>query len=186
MDWSMCKPHAQYPLLRPELIFKSQIPVRFLPVLDPLLTHDASHVLVLLLCLGTIAILSRSLYIRTRALQISNLCLRFMWLTYVPVDGLNLTLRTFIAAMMEMLRRVQWNFCTPFFLLGSPVHDTADQTDSKTNISVIWISTASRARCRCRIALRCIRTRKKRKNMKRKSLSRRFRVQTRARGGGNE
>lgn len=28
MDWSLLKPHAQYPLLRPELVYKSQIPVR--------------------------------------------------------------------------------------------------------------------------------------------------------------
>ncbi|KAH0835834.1 EXS family-domain-containing protein [Lanmaoa asiatica] len=71
MDWSMCKPHARYPLLRTELVYKSQIPVRFL---------------------------------------VSNICIRFIWLTYIPLDGPNYTLRTFIAAMLEMLRRVQWNF----------------------------------------------------------------------------
>ncbi|KAG8214697.1 EXS family-domain-containing protein [Butyriboletus roseoflavus] len=30
MDWGMCKPRARYPLLRPELVYKSQIPVRSL------------------------------------------------------------------------------------------------------------------------------------------------------------
>ena len=30
---------------------------------------------------------------------------------YIPRRGINYTIRTFIAAMLEMLRRWQWNFC---------------------------------------------------------------------------
>lgn len=52
MDWSMCKPHARYPLLRAELVYKSQIPVHF-PCLD--LSDATNNVLVLLLCFGKIA-----------------------------------------------------------------------------------------------------------------------------------
>ena len=35
MDWSLCKPRSRYPLLRPELVYKSQIPVRFLVPISP-------------------------------------------------------------------------------------------------------------------------------------------------------
>lgn len=52
MDWSLFKPHAQYPLLRPKLIYKSQIPVRS-PLVDLLDATD--DVLALLLCFGTLA-----------------------------------------------------------------------------------------------------------------------------------
>ncbi|KAG6377931.1 EXS family-domain-containing protein [Boletus reticuloceps] len=41
---------------------------------------------------------------------ISNLCIRFIWLTYICLDKTSIELRTFVAAMLEMLRRVQWNF----------------------------------------------------------------------------
>ncbi|KIJ61833.1 hypothetical protein HYDPIDRAFT_169443 [Hydnomerulius pinastri MD-312] len=66
MDWSICKPHARHPFLRPELVYTSQIPV-------------------------------------------TNLCIRFVWVFYIPTRGPSLTLRTFVAALLEMLRRVQWN-----------------------------------------------------------------------------
>ncbi|KAG9313638.1 EXS family protein/ERD1/XPR1/SYG1 family protein [Chiua virens] len=67
MDWSMFKPHARYPLLRPELIYKSRIPV-------------------------------------------SNVGIRFLWLTYIPAKPSAMTLQTFIVGTLEVLRRVQWNF----------------------------------------------------------------------------
>ncbi|KAF8430870.1 EXS family-domain-containing protein, partial [Boletus edulis BED1] len=67
MDWSVCRPHARYPLLRRQLVYKSHVPV-------------------------------------------SNLCIRFIWVTYIFLDGTNATLFSFIAALLEMLRRVQWNF----------------------------------------------------------------------------
>ncbi|KAF9010010.1 EXS family-domain-containing protein, partial [Cyathus striatus] len=41
---------------------------------------------------------------------ISNVLLRFMWVIYIPQGGPNIQLRTFIAAVFEMLRRWQWNF----------------------------------------------------------------------------
>ncbi|KAH7913118.1 EXS-domain-containing protein [Hygrophoropsis aurantiaca] len=73
MDWSICKPHARYPLLRPELVYTTQIPMYYFAL-------------------------------------ISNLLIRFIWVLYIPERGPNLTLRTFIAALLEMLRRIQWNF----------------------------------------------------------------------------
>ncbi|KAF9225941.1 EXS-domain-containing protein [Gyrodon lividus] len=73
MDWSMCKPHARHQFLRPELVYKSQIPSYYLAL-------------------------------------VSNLCIRFIWVFYIPSRGPNMTLRTFAVAVLEMIRRVQWNF----------------------------------------------------------------------------
>ncbi|EGO29715.1 hypothetical protein SERLADRAFT_457875, partial [Serpula lacrymans var. lacrymans S7.9] len=41
---------------------------------------------------------------------LTNVVIRFIWVIYIPSGGINLTARTFIAAMLEMLRRWQWNF----------------------------------------------------------------------------
>jgi hypothetical protein len=41
--------------------------------------------------------------------QISNVLIRFIWVLYIPLRGPNITLRTFIGAILEMLRRWQWN-----------------------------------------------------------------------------
>lgn len=46
--------------------------------------------------------------------QVSNLSIRFIWLIYICTGEASVELRTFIAAMLEMLRRVQWNFCMSF------------------------------------------------------------------------
>ncbi|KAF9525090.1 EXS family-domain-containing protein, partial [Crepidotus variabilis] len=40
----------------------------------------------------------------------TNTLLRFFWVIYIPHKGPNVMLRSFIAGMLEMLRRVQWNF----------------------------------------------------------------------------
>jgi len=40
---------------------------------------------------------------------ISNVLIRFIWVLYIPLRGPNITLRTFIGAILEMLRRWQWN-----------------------------------------------------------------------------
>lgn len=42
--------------------------------------------------------------------MITNIMIRFVWVIYIPTDGPNYVIRTFIAAMLEMLRRWQWNF----------------------------------------------------------------------------
>ncbi|KAI9573493.1 EXS family-domain-containing protein [Boletus coccyginus] len=39
-----------------------------------------------------------------------DLCIRFIWLSYIWYDDASMELGTFIAAMLEMLRRVLWNF----------------------------------------------------------------------------
>ncbi|KAF9652632.1 hypothetical protein BDM02DRAFT_2541909 [Thelephora ganbajun] len=41
---------------------------------------------------------------------ITNLVIRFSWIMYFPSQGLPFKVRTFIVAMLEMLRRWQWNF----------------------------------------------------------------------------
>ncbi|OCH89346.1 EXS-domain-containing protein [Obba rivulosa] len=41
---------------------------------------------------------------------VSNVLLRFIWVLYIPEKGPDFVLRTFIAGMLEMLRRLQWNF----------------------------------------------------------------------------
>ncbi|TFY58647.1 hypothetical protein EVJ58_g6292 [Rhodofomes roseus] len=41
---------------------------------------------------------------------ITNIIIRFEFVMYIPRSGINYTIRTFIAAMLEMLRRWQWNF----------------------------------------------------------------------------
>ncbi|KAJ7683000.1 EXS-domain-containing protein [Mycena rosella] len=41
---------------------------------------------------------------------ISNTLIRFIWILYIPARGPDIILRTFIAALFEMLRRWQWNF----------------------------------------------------------------------------
>ncbi|KAI0346442.1 EXS-domain-containing protein [Trametopsis cervina] len=41
---------------------------------------------------------------------VSNVFIRFIWVIYIPKGGLPFPIRTFIAAMLEMLRRWQWNF----------------------------------------------------------------------------
>lgn len=112
----MCQPYARYPLLRRELGYKSHIPVRLLSAFQiPPMTSDIH--LVVLLCSGTIRHVSISTHMYSKfSLQISDLCIRFIWLTYILSGGLSIELRTFIAGMLEMLRRIQWNFCTLFCL----------------------------------------------------------------------
>ncbi|PIL23311.1 transporter [Ganoderma sinense ZZ0214-1] len=41
---------------------------------------------------------------------VSNILIRFIWVIYIPTRGPNYIIRTFIAAMLEILRRWQWNF----------------------------------------------------------------------------
>jgi len=41
---------------------------------------------------------------------ITNFLVRFSWIMYLPSEGLPFNVRSFILAMLEMLRRWQWNF----------------------------------------------------------------------------
>ncbi|KAF9568304.1 EXS-domain-containing protein [Agrocybe pediades] len=41
---------------------------------------------------------------------ITNFIIRFLWVIYIPKPGPNMMVRTFIVAVLEMLRRWQWNF----------------------------------------------------------------------------
>lgn len=44
-------------------------------------------------------------------IQVSNVLIRFIWVLYIPEKGPSFAARTVIAALLEMLRRWQWNFC---------------------------------------------------------------------------
>lgn len=44
-------------------------------------------------------------------LQVSNLLIRFIWVIYIPKQGPDFLIRSFIVGFLEMLRRWQWNFC---------------------------------------------------------------------------
>ena len=123
---------------------------------------DATNIVpVLLLCSGTIADLFSLTYTSNSSLQVSNLAIRFIWLSYIFLDGVNADLWAFIAALLEMLRRVQWNFCmlSLFFVVMTEVLDGV-QIDSRTSTWVIWISARSRARYHCRTGLTCAPTRR--------------------------
>ncbi|TFK19881.1 EXS-domain-containing protein [Coprinopsis marcescibilis] len=41
---------------------------------------------------------------------VSNVILRFSWLLFIPAAGPDMQLRSFVVGLLEMLRRVQWNF----------------------------------------------------------------------------
>ncbi|KAF9482764.1 EXS-domain-containing protein [Pholiota conissans] len=41
---------------------------------------------------------------------VSNILIRFIWIIYIPTAGPSMMLRSFIAGLLEMLRRWQWNF----------------------------------------------------------------------------
>ncbi|KAI0918737.1 hypothetical protein AcV5_002647 [Taiwanofungus camphoratus] len=41
---------------------------------------------------------------------VTNVLIRFIWVFYIPESGPNYVIKTFVAAMLEMLRRWQWNF----------------------------------------------------------------------------
>ncbi|RPD75683.1 EXS-domain-containing protein [Lentinus tigrinus ALCF2SS1-7] len=73
MDWSLLRPHAPYPLLRPNILYSNHIPFYYFAI-------------------------------------VTNTLIRFIWVLYIPIQGPNFFIRTFIAAMLEVLRRWQWNF----------------------------------------------------------------------------
>lgn len=116
------------------------------------LFNATDSVPVLLLCFGTIVDLFPLTPNFNSSLQVSNLCIRFSWLTNIFLGGTNAQLFSFIAALLEMLRRVQWNFCMSFspFLREHVLGIQRFQIDSRIGTSVMRIGTRSRARCPCR------------------------------------
>ncbi|KAI6114437.1 EXS-domain-containing protein [Pisolithus sp. B1] len=73
VDWSLFRSHTHYPLLRPDLIYTSQIASYYFAI-------------------------------------ITNILVRFIWVIYIPPGGISFVLRSVIAGLLELLRRVQWNF----------------------------------------------------------------------------
>jgi hypothetical protein len=62
--------------------------------------------------------------------MVNNVIVRFIFVWYAPAPGKVTKLRSFIFAVMEMLRRWQWNFCmhtlfteTNRLTLSSPCRD---------------------------------------------------------------
>src|SRR5882762_8894627 len=79
--------------------------------------------------------------------QVSNVVMKFNWLIYIPDRGPSMLVRTFVAALLEMLRRWQWNFCTCSFVHLSVVLTSFYKIVLKMSTSVTWISTASQEKC---------------------------------------
>lgn len=118
MDWSLLEPHARYPILRRELVYKSHVSVR-------------PQVSITLMAL-TVSQCYYFAIVRSRnrpdhgsndksSSQVFNVFVRFFWLRYIFVNKAHTTQDMFISALLEVLRRVQWNICTsfasPFFSL---------------------------------------------------------------------
>ncbi|KAI0052145.1 EXS-domain-containing protein [Auriscalpium vulgare] len=53
--------------------------------------------------------LLRSELIYSGYIPISNVLIRFVWVLFIPARGPSVALRSFIAAMLEIVRRFQWN-----------------------------------------------------------------------------
>ncbi|KAF9532389.1 EXS family-domain-containing protein [Crepidotus variabilis] len=90
MDWSLLRVHdTRYPFLRQNLLYSNSVYVYYF------------------------ALVSFSSYSMVSFLlepQLTNLLLRFLWVVYIPIKGPSMMLRSFIVGILEMLRRVQWNF----------------------------------------------------------------------------
>ena len=111
MDWSLLEPHARYPILRRELVYKSHVSVR-------------PQVSITLMAL-TVSQCYYFAIVRSRnrpdhgsndnsSSQVFNVFVRFFWLRYIFVNKAHTTQDMFISALLEVLRRVQWNICTSF------------------------------------------------------------------------
>lgn len=113
MDWSLLRPHVNPLLLRPELLYRNVVPVSERSiygascgshsVLCPRCTTSPSYVALRMLSEGK----SSSFF----CCKITNVLIRFIWIFYIPEKGPDFLIRTFIAGMLEALRRWQWNFC---------------------------------------------------------------------------
>jgi hypothetical protein len=93
MDWSVLRLRSPHVLLRPDLVYSNHVSVRcrrssFRSSADFWVGFQLYYLAIL-----------------------SNILLRFTWVIYLPSEGPDMFLRTFIVAILEMLRRCQWNFC---------------------------------------------------------------------------
>ena len=64
--------------------------------------------------------------------QITDVLIRFIWVIYIPKRGPSLALRTWIAALLEVLRRCQWNVCTSFLVFFMLFACLADRGNVRT------------------------------------------------------
>ena len=117
MDWSVLRIHSLHPLLRPELVYTNNIPVsfprKFSCVLMDICSQNVSQSDVLLCNRMYSGLIPHrySIYNLNAHRQVTNILIRFIWVIYIPKNGPSMMLRSFIAGMLEMLRRIQWNFC---------------------------------------------------------------------------
>ena len=78
--------------------------------------------------------------------------IRFVWIIYLPHRGPQFEVRAFIVAMLEMLRRWQWNFRkpSPLIVLASPLNLTGStQSVSRMNTSETSTSIVSHVMFHC-------------------------------------
>ena len=113
MDWSLLRPHAPYPMLRQELLYHTTIPVSVVAAVmqDLTLTAPAQFYYFAIVREGNVLASPEWIKNTDAMTQVSNMLIRFIWVIYIPSRGPNYIIRTFIAAVLEILRRWQWNFC---------------------------------------------------------------------------
>lgn len=66
--------------------------------------------------------------------KVLNVLIRFVWVIHIPNSSAYSNARNIAAAFLEMLRRVQWNFCEPFFgdsMLKTNADLCADRVESE-------------------------------------------------------
>ena len=111
VDWSLFDPTAEHKLLRPELLYRGDIPVRQNQSQHPLgsLTFHLGQ----RYYFAIVSLIAASHWIGSHTgHQVSNVLIRCIWVCYFLVpSGLNITPRTFIVASLEVLRRANWNIC---------------------------------------------------------------------------
>ncbi|CAE6461995.1 unnamed protein product [Rhizoctonia solani] len=71
---------------------------------------------------------------------VTNVVLRFIWVWYIPSGGLPAGARAFMFAVLEMLRRVQWNF----FRLENEHIGNADQFRVTREVPLPYVFTGDR------------------------------------------
>ncbi|KAF8707831.1 EXS family, partial [Rhizoctonia solani] len=71
---------------------------------------------------------------------VTNVVLRFIWIWYIPSGGLPAGTRAFMFAILEMLRRVQWNF----FRLENEHIGNADQFRVTREVPLPYVFTGDR------------------------------------------
>lgn len=63
--------------------------------------------------------------------QVTNTIIRFIWIIYLPKSGPITPIRSFVVALLEVLRRCQWNACTSASFVYS--------THPPVLLTIVWV-----------------------------------------------